>query len=281
MPILPPFFRRRLDQTNRLIERVNRANLGMIAASVAFFGFLAIFPAVAAVIAIWGFAADTSIIRSQLDVLREILPADAFRILQQQVEALLAANSSGLGWATVLSTLFAIWSARAGVAALVSGINAIHHLPERGGLQHQIVALLLTVTLVCITLTALVASIVVPVGIEFVNLGSVTAIVLEAANTLLGMALVTLALALAYRFGPNVPLRQHRRFFTRGIFVAMVLWVIVSRGFVIYLANFNSYNKVYGSIGAVVVLLMWLYLSAYAVLIGAAVDADRASRELK
>ncbi len=280
MPKLPPFFQRRFDQTNRLIERANRANLGMIAASVAFFGFLAIFPAVAAVIAIWGFAADTAIIRSQLDVLREMLPADAFRILQQQVEALLAANSSGLGWATVLSTLFAIWSARAGVAALVSGINAIHHLPERGGLQHQIVALLLTVTLVCITLTALVASIVVPVGIGFVNLGSVTAVVLETANTLLGMALVTLALALAYRFGPNVPLRQHRRFFTRGIFVAMVLWVIVSRGFVIYLANFDSYNKVYGSIGAVVVFLMWLYLSAYAVLIGAAVDADRASRDL-
>ena len=93
---------------------------------------------------------------------------------------------------------------------------------------------------------------------------------------LVTLGLVVLGLAVTYRFGPN-RLDHHRpRLFTLGLLVAVVLWFIVSRGFVIYLANFNTYNKVYGSIGAVVILQMWLYLSAYAVLFGAAVDAERA-----
>jgi len=102
---------------------------------------------------------------------------------------------------------------------------------------------------------------------------------LEAANVGLGLLLVVIGLALAYRFGPNRPAGARTVLFTRGLLVAVILWAIVSRGFVVYLANFSNYNQVYGSIGAVVAFLMWLYLSAYAVLLGAAVDADHALRE--
>lgn len=263
----------------RLQRRAQRSNLSMISASVAFFGFLAIFPAVASIIAIWGFAADPGIIRQQIDLLRDFLPPDAFTLLNIQIEALLSVKTRQLGWASLLSTGLALWSARAGVAALVHGINAVHQLPDRSGIRHQVRSLLLTFTLVGIALAAILASVVAPVIIGFLPLGWGSALALEAANIGLGLLLVISGLALVYRFGPNRPSGARRVLFTRGVLVALMLWALVSRGFVLYLANFGSYNEVYGSIGAVVALLMWLYLSAYAVLIGAAVDADHAERE--
>lgn len=261
-----------------LSRRTDRADLGMMAASVAFFGFLAIFPAVAAVISIWGFAADPGIIRQQMAVLQDFLPSESFSLVNAQVEALLAANSRQMGWTTTLSTLFALWSARAGVDALIRGLNAIHHLPNRTGARHLGRAILLTLVLIGITLAALLASVVAPVVISFLPLGPDSAFVLEAANILLGIVLVVMAISLAYRMGPNRPYDSPRRraLLTPGLLLAVALWALVSRGFVIYLANFGSYNEVYGSIGAVAAFLMWLYLSAYAVLLGAAVDAERA-----
>ncbi|MDR0809837.1 MAG: YihY/virulence factor BrkB family protein [Gemmobacter sp.] len=258
------------------MARATRANLGMIAAGVAFFGFLSIFPAFAFVIAVWSFAADPAIIREELDLLADFLPPDALSLLSGQVEALLGANSSDLGWATLLSLLIAFWSARAGVAGMISGLNAVHHHPERNGVHSVLLALALTLVLVLIALAALLVAVVVPLLLNVLPLGSFTALVLEIANALLALGLLVLGLALTYRFGPNRPSHVRANLFTRGLLVAVVLWLVVSRGFVIYLANFNSYNQVYGSIGAVVILMMWLYLSAYAVLLGAAVDAERA-----
>ncbi|MGB8812872.1 MAG: YihY/virulence factor BrkB family protein [Paracoccaceae bacterium] len=260
----------------RLAQRTDRAELGMMAASVAFFGFLAIFPAVAAVIAIWGFAADPGIIRQEVALLRDVLPSDAYSLLSTQIEALLTANSSHLGWATLFSTLFALWSARAGVDALIRGLNAIHHFPNRAGLPHLGLAVVLTLTLVGITLAALLAAVVAPLIIGLLPVGSASALALEMANTGLGLLIVVFGIGLAYRFGPNRPPAAPRpALFTPGLVLAVVLWALVSRGLVIYLANFGSYNQIYGSIGAVAALLMWLYLSAYAVLLGAAVDAER------
>lgn len=260
----------------RVMARATRANLGMIAAGVAFFGFLSIFPAFAFVIAVWSFAADPTIIREELNLLADFLPPDALSLLRTQVETLLGANSSDLGWATLLSLLIAFWSARAGVAGMISGLNAVHHHPERNGVHNILLAMALTLVLVLIALAALVAAVVVPVLLNVLPLGSFTALVLEAANTLLALGLLVLGLALTYRFGPNRPDHVRAQLFTRGLLVAVVLWFAVSRGFVIYLANFNNYNHIYGSIGAVVILMMWLYFSAFAVLLGAAVDADRA-----
>ncbi len=262
----------------RIFARAARAQLSMAAAAVAFFGFLSIFPGIALVIALWSMAADPVAIRQEMLLLADFLPPAAFSLLQGQVDALLAANSSELGWATVLSLLVALWSARAGVAGMMSGLNAVHHHPDHGSLQGTLLALLLTLVLIVIALAALVTALAVPLAISLLPLGALTALSLELVNTAFLLALVVFGLAITYRFGPNRPDDDHRPpLMTLGLLVAVVLWFIVSRGFVIYLANFNTYNKVYGSIGAVVILMMWLYLSAYAILFGAAVDAERAS----
>lgn len=269
-------FQRLKRRLVRIMARASQANLGMVAAGVAFFGFLSIFPAMAFVMGLWSFAADPTVIRDEMAILADFLPHDAFSVLNTQVEALLAAGSSELGWTTILSLMVAFWSARSGVAGMVSGLNAVHHHPDRSGLYAILLSMALTLMMVVIALAALLASIVAPVLLRFLPLGPFASLALDLGNMLLALGLLVLGLALTYRFGPNRPDHIQVRLFTRGLLVAMVLWFAVSRGFVLYLANFNSYNQVYGSIGAVVILMMWLYLSAYAVLLGAAVDAEAA-----
>ena len=257
-----------------LYRRTEQAELGLISAGVAFFGFLAIFPAVAAIIAIWGTAFDPTAIRTQVDLLKGFLPPDAFALVMTQVEGLLAVRGPQLGWTTALSTLLALWSARAGVAALIRGLNAIYQLPNRRESHHQIRALLLTLTLLGMVFAAMILAIVVPLVIAFLPLKLDDVILLHRANLILGLLIIVLAIGLAYRYGPNHTTTRPP-FFSWGLLVAVVLWAIAAQSFMLYLAYFPSYNRVYGSIGAVVVLLIWLYVSAYAVLLGAAVDAER------
>lgn len=258
----------------RLYRRTEQAELDLISAGVAFFGFLAIFPAIAATIAIWGTVYDPSVIRTQVSLLQPFLPPEAFALVTGQVEGLLAVRGPKLGWATLLSTLLALWSARAGVAALIRGLNAIHHLPNRAGHRHQLRALLLTLVLIGLAISAMLVTVIAPILISALPLAIDDAWWLHRANLALGLALLILAIGIAYRAGPNHGTTRPP-LFTWGLLVAVVLWAAAARGFMLYLANFPSYNQVYGSIGAVVALMFWLYVSAYAVLLGAAVDAER------
>jgi membrane protein len=257
----------------RLYRRTEQAELGLISAGVAFFGFLAIFPAVAALIAIWGIAFDPMMIRTQVELLKPVLPPAALTLVEAQVDALLVLKGANLGWATLLSTVFALWSARAGVAALIRGLNAIYHRPNRGGAFHQLQALLLTMVLVGLALAAMFFQIVAPLILAALPLSGTEAAWLHRLNLMLGLVLIVLSISLTYRLGPtHGPIRPP--FFSWGLLVAVVLWALTARGFMLYLANFTTYNRIYGSIGAVVALMMWLYVSSYAVLLGAAVDAE-------
>lgn len=257
----------------RYYRRTEQAELDLIAAGVAFYAFLAIFPAAAAIIAIWGFISNPSVIRDEIELLRGFLPSDAYSLIFGQVEALLAVPAGNLGLTTLVSTALALWSARAGVAALIRGLNAIHHLPNRSGHWHQLRAIVLTFVLVGLVLAALVMAVVMPVVITYLP-SAIPSSLLADSNLLLGIVAAVLAVGLAYRLGPNYTSTKPP-LLSWGLLVAVILWVLATRGFTLYLANFASYNRVYGSIGAVVVLLMWLYVSAYAVLLGAAVDAER------
>jgi membrane protein len=264
-----------------LWDRATSREISLIAAGVAFFGFLAIFPALAAVIAIWGFASDPGVIRGQIALLADVLPPEAYSLLAAQIEVLLAANNRSFGWTTALSTALALWSARAGMAALMQGVNAIHGFPARSGVVHVGLALLMTLVLVGLVLAAMALTVVAPLVILALPLGPATALALKAANVGLGLCVVVVAIALIYRIGPNRLYGRRPPLLTRGLFVALAMWVAVSQGLVLYLANFASYNRIYGSIGAVAALLLWFYLSATAILLGAAVDAERAARRAR
>ncbi len=262
-----------IDLGLRLYHRTEQAELGLISAGVAFFGFLAIFPAVAALIAIWGLAFDPAMIRDQVALLKPVLPPSALTLVEAQVDQLLTVKGAELGWTTVIYTLIALWSVSSSAAALIRGLNAIYHRPNRSGVWHQIQALLLTMVLVGLALAAMFFQVVVPLILAALPRHFGDSAWLHGLNEVLGFLMLILAISLTYRLGPtHGPIRPP--FFSRGLLVAIVLWSTAARLFMLYLANFANYNRVYGSIGAVVVLMMWLYVSAYAILLGAAVDAE-------
>jgi len=250
--------------------------LDLIAAGIAFYGFLALFPAAAAVIAIWGFFADATLIRQELLLAKDYLPEDAYILISDQIESLLALQSDSLGVATFVSLFLALWTARASIAALMRGLNAIHGLPNRASHWHHLRAIVLTFVLIGLAIAALMAAVVGPLILSFIPLGAFATIALELVQLFISLMIVAIGVALIYRLGLNRQIKHP--LFTRGILVAVLIWVAASRGLVVYLANFDTYNRVYGSIGAVAALLIWLYLSGYAILLGAAVDASRARR---
>ncbi len=261
----------------RAFELSGQRHLGLVSAGVAFFGVLALFPALAALVALWGLFADPAVVATNLEGLAQFLPGDAFALLNEQVQGLVAPGSSRLGWATAISLGIALWSARAGMSALVQGINAAFGQEARGNLRHQALSLLLTLAMVGAALVALAAGIAVPVAMGFLPLGPFESALVQALRWSLAPLATVLGIGLVYRYGPagdgpRPPL------WSPGLLVAVLLWLAVSEGFRIYLTNFGSYNKVYGSIGAVAALLMWAWLSAWAILMGAAVNAAVAER---
>ena len=247
-------------------------HIGLIAAGVAFFGLFGIFPGIAAVIAIYGLAADPLVIGEQLLMLEGIIPPDAFILLSNQTGRLLAASSDTLGWATTLSILLALWSCRAGVGALIDGLNAIAGHRARSGIGSLITAFLMTIILVTLAVIAVSSVVIAPLILAFLPLEVVTGWLLEALRWLVALTALITALSFLYRFGPS-RIGARGRWLTVGAFVVVVIWILASMGLSYYLSNFASYNEVYGSLGAVIGMMLWLYVSAYLILLGAALNA--------
>jgi membrane protein len=261
-----------------VFRRIGERNVGLISAGVAFFAILAIFPGIAAVIALFGFLADPAVIREQMAVLQDFAPPEVYRLLTAQVNALLGATQSTLGWTTLFSTLAALWSARAGVGALQRGLNAIYGGEMRSGFWQIVSALGLTVALVGVVLVALLAVVVAPVVLAYLPLGPLSGLALSVLPWAVALGVMFWGLGLVYRYGPNLGHAAERRAMGRrtapGVILAVVVWAAASIGFSLYLTNFGTYNQVYGSIGAVIALLMWLYIGAFVVLLGACLNAE-------
>ncbi|MDF1854579.1 YihY/virulence factor BrkB family protein [Pseudooceanicola sp.] len=261
----------------RVWDQIGEANMGLVAAGVAFFVMLALFPGLAALIAIWGLLADQAVLLGQIELLRGIVPVEVFTLVEAQVLTLIAAGGETLGWAGLLSLALATWSARSGVAALMLGLNTIHGQGRRSGVFHYLMSLLLTLALFGVAIVALGSVVVAPIVLQFVPLGPGAALVAAAVRWVSAIGVLLVGLSLIYRYGPNTGGARHG-WATPGAGLAVILWMAVSWGFSLYLANFADYNQVYGSIGAAIALLVWLYASAFVVLLGASlnVQLDRA-----
>lgn len=248
-----------------------RANIGLAAAGVAFYALFSIFPGLAALIALFGLIADPGVVDSQLELMRDLIPEQIFLLLEDQLSRLLSAQSGTLGWTTAVSIAIALWSARAGVGALMTGLTAVHGRANRGGVWHALTALALTAVLIAMAGAALLLVVVTPVVLSAFGIAGSSALALEIVRWSATVGLLLSGLWLLYRFGPagggaNWPV------LSPGSVFAILIWFGASQGLAVYLTNFASYNQVYGSIGAVVALLMWFYITAYLVLLGAALD---------
>jgi len=254
--------------------RVADGHFSLIAAGVAFFAMFAVFPGLTATIAIWSMVADPGVISEYLAVAERFLPPEAGDLVHDQVVGLMTAPRAAVGWATAISLAIAVYSARAGVSALVQGLDVVHRAVPRGWLWSWAVDFMLTGALIGALMVALVTVVVVPILLSYVTFGSFEAWLIRVLPWGAMFVLVLTCLSILYRFGPNVPGGFRSPWITVGVLVATITWSGVSIGFSLYLANFNSYNTIYGSIGAVIILMTWLYLSVWAVLLGGAINAE-------
>jgi membrane protein len=254
--------------------RVSDGHFGLIAAGVAFYAMFAVFPGLAAAVAVWGMFADPAIIEGYLIVAERFLPPEARQLIHDQVIGLITAPKAALQWTTVLSIGIALYSARAGVSALVQGLDVVHRSKPRGWIKGYAVDFILTLALIGALFVALVTVVVVPILLSYFPSGTFSVWLTKVLPWAAMFILVLTCLSILYRFGPNVEGGFRSPWITVGVLVAALAWAGVSIGFSVYLANFNAYNAIYGSIGAVIILMMWLYLSVWAVLLGGAINAE-------
>ncbi len=268
------------DALRHVFRLMDEKNLGLIAAGVAFYGILAVFPGLATVIAIWGVVGDPAAVAVEMAEFKAVLPVDVYALIDGQLRALARADGLTLGWASVVSFVLAVWSARAGVAALIRGLNAIYDVPNRRGLSHYIRALCLTISLVGVALVAIACVVLAPIVAAFVPLGIWYGTVLDVVRWVIALMVLMAGFSVIYRLGPNrTGLKS--RWVTPGAIFATICWAGASAGFSIYLTNFGAYNEVYGSIGAVIAMLMWLFISAWLVLLGGALNAEFEARTIQ
>ncbi len=277
---LPPSVGIWYDALRAVWLQIDEQNLSLISAGIAFFGMLAIFPGLAAIIAIFGLMADPVVIQDQINLLRGIVPDDIYTLIDGQIGRITSARGETLGWATFVSILLALWSARAGVGAMMRGLNTIYRSPNRSFLMAYLSAFLLTITLVVVALVAGASVVVTPIVVALLPLTVETKSWIDTVRWSSAIFVITVGIALIYRYGPRKRDGRRTPWLTPGAVFAVLMWAAASYGFSEYLSNFGRYNEVYGSIGAVVALLMWLYFSAFLVLLGGALNAQIERRKL-
>ncbi|EBA11170.1 YihY/virulence factor BrkB family protein [Roseobacter sp. CCS2] len=262
------------DIALRLKDEVSEDRVGLIAAGVAFYGLLALFPAITAILAIGGLLVEPNQIIEQLSALAGIVPEAAMTIITEQATAVAGSREGGLGLAALLGIGLAIYSASKGMGSLMDGMNvAYDEIEERGFIRLKLETLGLTLLLIIGLLIGLSAMIAVPVAINALSLGVVTETLgtVVVIAVLLGLTLV--GLAVLYRYGPSRDAAE-MQWATPGAIAACFLWLLGSAGFAFYVANFGSYNESFGALGGVVILLMWLWISAYVIILGAELNAE-------
>jgi membrane protein len=258
----------------RSLARVFADNIGVLAGGVAFYAFLSIFPALAGALMIWGVFAEGSTIGAHLGAIQVIMPGRVFDLVSMQMIRIATQNDVDLSVGAMLTLLFALWSASRGVAALMGAMNmAYHEREKRGFLLVNGLALLFTLGGVAFAALSFAAISAVPPVIEAIIRGSLGEALVALVRWLLVVAVFMASSALIYRLAPS---RQHARWrwIAPGAACAALMWLGASFAFSFYLTQFDAYNATFGSLGAVAALLMWLWLSAYAVCAGAELNAQ-------
>ncbi len=253
----------------------------LLAAGVAFFGFLALFPALISLTLIWGLVSDPAGITRQVGTLTASLPPDARSVIEGQLDQLASAPAQALGWGLVITILAALWSASGGIGNLVTAINvAYDEQRKRGFVKDKLVALALTLGAIVFmaVVVALVAGI--PVVFDLVGLGGGWRWLAEVVRWVLLALLVIAALAVLYRVAP-VREAPKFRWVSVGAVVATLLWLLASAGFSLYVTLFGNYARTYGALAGVVVLMLWLWITSYAVLLGAEINAEAEEQTAK
>ena len=262
------------DVALRLKDEVAEDRVGLIAAGVAFYGLLALFPAITALVALTGLFVEPSQITAQINAMAGLVPQQVTDIVTNQATEVAGSREGGLGLAALVGLGLALWSASSGTSSLMQGMNAAYDENESRGLVKKLaVRVGLTLFIVLGIIIGLGVTIAVPAVTGALNMAPWIETLGTIAAYLILFALAVFGLAVIYRYGPS---RDNPEFtwVSPGALLACALWVIASVGFSLYVKNFGSYNETFGTLSGVIVLLMWFWISAFIVLLGAELNSE-------
>jgi membrane protein len=258
----------------RVQDQLDADNVSIVAAGLALYSLLAVFPSLAAAVAIYGLVASPEAIQSQMQTFGGMLPAGTIEILQSQLHDLVSQRNETLSIGVIVGILLALWSARKGMVALITAMNVAYNEHDRRPLWvRMLLSLGFTVGGVLGFLLVILLGVAVPVVLKFLPLGLAAEWVLLGVRWLLLWLIAIFALAVLYRFAPHRT-RPRWEWVNAGSVIAATLWLIGSAVFAIYVRNFDSFGEAYGAIAGVVVMLMWFYVSAYVVILGAEINSE-------
>jgi membrane protein len=259
----------------RTWKEAGEDNLNLVAAGVAFYFFLALVPLLAALVLTYGLVAEPATVVKHLQGLTQVLPADAARLIGEQLMSVTRAAQGEKGFGLLLSLLLSLYGGMRGATSIVTALNIVYEeAEERGFIRTTLLSFIMTLGAVVVGVVGITAISAMGYVDELLRgAGAVVHWLVRLASWALSAAIASLAIAAVYRYGPDRD-EPKWRWLSPGSVIATLLWLVATLGFGFYVSNFGSYNATYGSLGAVVVLLMWLYLSAYVLLLGAELNAE-------
>jgi membrane protein len=258
----------------RVVGSISADRILSTSGGVAFFALLAVFPGIAAIVSLYGLFADASTIGSHLTLLSGILPGGVLALIAEQITLIARQENETLGAAFTVGLLVALVSANSGVAALFDALNVVYDEKEKRSLvRFYATTFLFTLAGIVFVILAVLAVVVLPLVLKFVGSATITERLVSILRWPILLIALVVSLGFIYRYGPSR--REARwRWVTWGSIVAALLWIAASMLFSWYVATFDSYNKTYGSLGAGVGFMMWLWISAVTVLLGGELNAE-------
>ncbi|MFO7825948.1 MAG: YihY/virulence factor BrkB family protein [Cyclobacterium sp.] len=262
-------------------EQIGENNVVIVSAGVGFFGFLAIFPAIMALISIYGFVMDPQQIEEQVSKISSMMPEQTHEILQYRVDQFIKPTGDSLGWGTVFGILLGIWIANIGTKSLFRGINIAYETKSnRGILKHNGLTLLFTFGAIILIILSAALIVAFPSIVEQIGLpDNMERLISWLRWLIMGLILVG-SIGLIYRFAPGRK-RPEFKWVIPGAVLATLLWLLASWAFSFYIRNFWNLGEIYGSISAVVFLMLWLFISTFIILLGAELNSEIEQHAMK
>ena len=262
-----------LDVIRIVVKRVSAQRIVLVAAGVTFYSLLALFPGIAALVALYGIVADPVTISTQLDKVAFLLPQGGIDVVRDEIARITAQPRSTLGLTFLVSLGISLWSANGGMKALFEVLDVVYLEKEtRGFIGVTAISLAFVVGGIVFAIIAITGVVAVPIALHFIGIPPVGKSIISYARWPILFIIVAIAIAVVYRFGPDRK-RAHWRWISWGSATASLAWIATSVAFSWYTENFGSYNKTYGSLGAVIGFMTWIWLSTIVFLIGAEIDS--------